>query len=113
MIVVVIIGLLAAIALPNFIKARETTQLNAIFENLRVLETVKEQYALEQFISSGTDVTIADMSDYLRSGAISTVAGEDYYPGKVGEESYALATTKVGPFPPNTEIKLSALPNFQ
>ena len=43
MIVVLIIGLLAAIAIPNFIKARKTTQMNACIDNMRVIEGAVEQ----------------------------------------------------------------------
>ena len=47
MIVVAIIGLLAAIAIPNFVKARTTAQKNACINNLRQLDGAKEQWALE------------------------------------------------------------------
>ena len=48
MIVVAIIGLLAAIAIPNFIKAREASQKNACIANLRQLDGAKNTWALEQ-----------------------------------------------------------------
>jgi prepilin-type N-terminal cleavage/methylation domain-containing protein len=48
MIVVAIIGLLAAIAIPNFVKARTTAQKNACINNLRQIDGAKEQWALEQ-----------------------------------------------------------------
>ena len=47
MIVVAIIGLLAAIAIPNFVRARESAQLNSIANNLRILEGAKENWALD------------------------------------------------------------------
>ena len=47
MIVVLIIGLLAAIAIPNFIKARKTTQMNACIDNLRVIQGAVEQFRME------------------------------------------------------------------
>ena len=47
MIVVAIIGLLAAIAIPNFVKARETAQQNACINNLRQISAAKQQWALE------------------------------------------------------------------
>ncbi len=47
MIVVAIIGLLAAIAIPNFVKARQTAQKNACINNLRQIDSAKEQYAME------------------------------------------------------------------
>jgi type II secretory pathway pseudopilin PulG len=48
MIVVAIIGLLAAIAIPNFVKARTTSQQNACINNLRLIDAAKQQWALEQ-----------------------------------------------------------------
>lgn len=48
MIVVAIIGLLAAIAIPNFVKARQTAQQNTCIANLKQLDGAKEQWALEQ-----------------------------------------------------------------
>ena len=48
MIVVAIIGLLAAIAIPNFIKAREASQKNACIANLRQIDGAKNTWALEQ-----------------------------------------------------------------
>ena len=47
MIVVAIIGLLAAIAIPNFIKARETSQQKACIANLKQIEGAKATWALE------------------------------------------------------------------
>ncbi|MDO9541238.1 MAG: prepilin-type N-terminal cleavage/methylation domain-containing protein [Kiritimatiellia bacterium] len=47
MIVVAIIGLLAAIAIPSFMRARTTSQQNACINNLRQIEGAKDQYALE------------------------------------------------------------------
>lgn len=47
MIVVAIIGLLAAIAIPNFVKARETSRMNACINNLRQIDGAKQQWALE------------------------------------------------------------------
>ena len=47
MIVVAIIGLLAAIAIPNFVRARQTSQTNACINNLRQIDAAKQQWALE------------------------------------------------------------------
>jgi len=61
MIVVAIIGLLAAIAIPSFMKARTTSQKNACINNLRQIESAKDQYSIEagrtngyQFADAGT-----------------------------------------------------------
>ncbi len=57
MIVVAIIGLLAAIAIPNFVKARTTAQKNACINNLRQIDGAKEQWALESKVAAGTATT--------------------------------------------------------
>jgi prepilin-type N-terminal cleavage/methylation domain-containing protein len=57
MIVVAIIGLLAAIAIPNFVKARTTAQKNACINNLRQIDGAKEQWALENRASEGSAAT--------------------------------------------------------
>ncbi len=53
MIVVAIIGLLAAIAIPSFMKARTTSQMNACINNLRQIESGKDQYAVENGGTNG------------------------------------------------------------
>ena len=55
MIVVAIIGLLAAIAIPSFMKARTTAQKNSCINNLRQIESAKDQYAVEQGRTNGWD----------------------------------------------------------
>ena len=52
MIVVAIIGLLAAIAIPNFVRARTTSQQNACINNLRQLDGAVQQWALENKAAS-------------------------------------------------------------
>ena len=59
MIVVAIIGLLAAIAIPNFVRARQTSQTNACINNLRQIDAAKQQWALEQG-KSGSDTVTSD-----------------------------------------------------
>src|SRR5277367_4978956 len=69
MIVVAIIGLLAAIAIPNFVKARTTSQQNACINNLRLVDAAKQQWALEQRKQT-TDVPAGtDLQPYLGRGA--------------------------------------------
>ena len=69
MIVVAIIGLLAAIAIPNFVRARKTAQQNACINNLRQLDGAKQQWALE---NGGTDTSnpgATSIQPYLGRGA--------------------------------------------
>ncbi|MDD4956685.1 MAG: prepilin-type N-terminal cleavage/methylation domain-containing protein [Candidatus Omnitrophica bacterium] len=67
MIVVAIIGLLAAIAIPNFVKARETAQEKAALANLKQIEGAKTLWALDT--GAATDATPAEadlVDDYLK-----------------------------------------------
>ncbi len=59
MIVVMIIGLLAAIALPGFVKARTTSQKNACINNLRQIDGAVDQYAIEMKLSTGDSVPMS------------------------------------------------------
>lgn len=61
MIVVAIIGLLAAIAIPSFMRARTTAQANACINNLRQVEAAKDQRALEAGLSNGAAIVWADI----------------------------------------------------
>src|SRR5947208_12977542 len=67
MIVVAIIGLLAAIAIPNFIKARTTSQKNACINNLRQVDGAIQQWALENKKAAGDAVTETDVTPYLKN----------------------------------------------
>ena len=66
MIVVAIIGLLAAIAIPNFVKARATSQANACINNLRQLDAAAQQWALETGQQQGAQATIALVAPYIK-----------------------------------------------
>ncbi len=68
MIVVAIIGLLAAIAIPNFIRARTTSQQNACINNLRLIDSSKQQWALEQRKQSSDTPQSSDLQPYLGRG---------------------------------------------
>ena len=69
MIVVAIIGLLAAIAIPNFVKARTTSQQNACINNLRLIDSAKQQWALEQRQTSSNTPVGSDLQPYLGRGS--------------------------------------------
>src|SRR2546423_701246 len=85
MIVVAIIGLLAAIAIPNFVKARTTSQQNACINNLRQLDGAVQQYALENKLSSAATYTMAKIHPYIKLTSTGTLpacpAGGSYSPG--------------------------------
>ena len=76
MIVVAIIGLLAAIAIPNFIKARATSQQNACINNLKQISGAIDEWALETGQSSGASVaSVATVSAYIKMNANNSVPG--------------------------------------
>src|SRR5437588_2705829 len=66
MIVVAIIGLLAAIAIPNFVKARTTSQANACINNLRQYDGAVQQYALENKLTSSATYTLSLLKPYIK-----------------------------------------------
>jgi len=72
MIVVAIIGLLAAIAIPSFMKARTTSQANACINNLRQVEAGKEQWALATKQPQGTLAETAEVMKYIKNPTAST-----------------------------------------
>ena len=86
MIVVAIIGLLAAIAIPNFIKARTTSQKNACINNLRQIDGSVQQWALENNKVSTSKVLYTDISAYLKNSVICPAGGTKF------SDSYTLAT---------------------
>src|SRR5476649_1380772 len=76
MIVVAIIGLLAAIAIPNFIRARATSQADACVNNLRQIDAAINEWALETGKSNGATVTSTDtVSAYIKLNSASSVPG--------------------------------------
>ncbi len=70
MIVVAIIGLLAAIAVPNFVQARQTARTNSCINNMRLIESAKEQWALETGADDGAAVVDADIQPYLKNNTV-------------------------------------------
>ena len=68
MIVVAIIGLLAAIAVPNFAQARTNARRGTCINNLRLIDAAKEQYALENDKDTATTPAAADVTPYLKGG---------------------------------------------
>ena len=69
MIVVAIIGLLAAIAIPNFVRARTTSQTNACISNLRIIDGAKGSWALEQHKQTTDTPLGTDIQPYMGRGS--------------------------------------------
>jgi prepilin-type N-terminal cleavage/methylation domain-containing protein len=89
MIVVAIIGLLAAIAIPNFVKARATSQANACINNLRQIDAAANQFALEKGQTTGATINYPnDLTPYIKLNSAGSVppcpAGGTYTETTVG-----------------------------
>ena len=75
MIVVAIIGLLAAIAIPNFVKARATSQQNACINNMRQITAAVNEWALETGQTTGATVANTDLTPYIQLNSNSSIPG--------------------------------------
>ncbi len=98
-------GLLAAIAIPNFVKARDSAQYNSILNNLRILEGAKDQWALENNKPSNSKVTEQDIASYIRGGRVNPVAGETYQLNPIGTPATATLGRKIMNHPAGSVIK--------
>jgi prepilin-type N-terminal cleavage/methylation domain-containing protein len=77
MIVVAIIALLAAIAVPGFLRARKRSQASRIINDLRLIDSAVDQYAIETNKKSGDAVAVTDWTKYLKVGTNLYVTGKD------------------------------------
>ncbi len=93
MIVVAIIGLLAAIAIPNMVKARNTAQANACIANMRQIDNAIQQFAVENNKTDSDPVTENDVRAYIKDNEMPVCPA--------GNKPYQLAGT-VGARPPVT-----------
>jgi prepilin-type N-terminal cleavage/methylation domain-containing protein len=75
MIVVAIIALLAAIAVPNFLRARKRSQATRILEDLRLIDAAIDQYAIECAKATGNVVAFSDVKNFLKFGTILYTGG--------------------------------------
>src|SRR5258708_23877028 len=70
MIVVAIIALLAAIAVPGFLRARKRSQASRILNDLRMIDSAVDQYAIETDRKTGDAVVVADSTNYPKKGTL-------------------------------------------
>jgi prepilin-type N-terminal cleavage/methylation domain-containing protein len=83
MIVVAIIALLAAIAVPGFMRARKRSQATRILNDLRIIDNAVDQYAIETNRTTGATVGVADWTTYVKKGSVlfntgKSILGHDY-----------------------------------
>mgnify|MGYP001556883931 CR=1 FL=1 len=109
MIVVAIIGLLAAIGIPNFVRARETAQTNACINNLRVIDAAKQQWALELGKASSAIPGPTDIEPYV--GRSQLVMPHCPLSNASGIPAYNIGVVTEPPTCPNTnETHIAVLP---
>ena len=87
MMVVAIIGLVATLALPAFVRARTSTRITICLNNMRIIDTAKAQFAMEAKKQNGDPVQNTDLDPYLKTSFADIIepAGFDYVIGDVGE----------------------------
>lgn len=86
MIVVAIIALLAAIAVPGFLRARKRSQASRIINDLRLIDSAVDQYAIETNKTSGSTVNTADWTNYLKRGTNLYNTGKDLFNNDYGPQ---------------------------
>ena len=85
MIVVAIIALLAAIAVPNFLRARKRSQATRVLEDLRMIDSAIDQYAIETNKTTNATVAWDDVKAYLKTGsALYNSGGKDLFGASFG-----------------------------
>lgn len=86
MIVVAIIGLLSAMAVPNYVRVREFSQTNVCLNNLRVISGAKAQLSIEARLTHGDGFAPEELDPYMRKpfDELEEPAGYSYVPGNVG-----------------------------
>lgn len=87
MIVVAIIALLAAIAVPGFLRSRKRSQASKILNELRMIDAAIDQYAIENGKKTGDPVGVADWTNYVKKDSTLYVTGKDLFGNDYGVQS--------------------------
>ncbi len=87
MIVVAIIALLAAIAVPGFLRARKRSQASRILNDLRLIDSAVDQYAIETNKPTGVSVLVKDWTSYLKKGTNLEQTGKDIFGADYGNQT--------------------------
>jgi len=93
MIVVAIIALLAAIAVPGFLRARKRAQASKILNDLRMIDGAVDQYAIETSRKSGDVVGVVDWTNYLKKDTHLYVTGQDLFGDDYGPQTVDILPT--------------------
>ncbi len=95
MIVVTIVGMLAALALPAFSRARNRTQQQACISIIRSIDGAKQQWALENYEPEDAAPTPEELDPYIKGGTSKCVCPAD--PGRSFDTLYALNSVSIDP----------------
>ncbi|MEY2576382.1 MAG: type pilus assembly protein PilA [Verrucomicrobiota bacterium] len=87
MIVVAIIALLAAIAVPGFLRARKRSQASKIINDLRLIDSAVDQYAIETAKKTGDPVAVSDWTNYLKKDTVLYASGQDLFKDDYGPQT--------------------------
>src|SRR5438445_13892115 len=87
MIVVAIIALLAAIAVPGFLRARKRSQASRILNDLRMIDSAVDQYAIETNRTTGATVNVTDWTNYVKKNSILYNTGADLFGNSYGNQT--------------------------
>jgi prepilin-type N-terminal cleavage/methylation domain-containing protein len=87
MIVVAIIALLAAIAVPGFLRARKRSQAAKVLNDLRMIDSAVDQYAIETSKSTGSVVAVADWTNYVKRDTTLFTTGQDLFGDDYGDQT--------------------------
>ncbi|PYS68034.1 MAG: prepilin-type cleavage/methylation domain-containing protein [Acidobacteria bacterium] len=99
MIVVAIIALLAAIAVPGFLRARKRSQASKILNDLRLIDGAVDQYAIETARKSGDTVGVQDWTNYLKKDTRLYASGQDLFGDDYGGQAVdTLPTVPAGAY---------------
>jgi len=91
MVVVAIIGLVAVLTLPNFVRANSVSQKNACISNLFQIQSAIHQWALETEAPAGAPVQFSNISTYLRNTVVCPSGGTNF------AGSYTIINTSTQP----------------
>jgi prepilin-type N-terminal cleavage/methylation domain-containing protein len=87
MIVVAIIALLAAIAVPGFLRARKRSQASKILNDLRMIDAAVDQYAIETNRTTNNTVGTADWTNYIKKNSVLYNTGADLFGNPYGPQT--------------------------
>ena len=99
MIVVAIIALLAAIAVPGFLRARKRSQASRILNDLRMIDAAVDQYAIETNRSTSFVVGVTDWTNYLKKNSMLYNTGKSLL-----GSSYGIQTVDTIPQVPASDL---------